>query len=80
MASLNRARKIEIVGADPGTITATDKSNLITTITGQLVGGITAIFGRPAPVSGGGSATPPWLLPTIIGGVGVLSLVMFATK
>lgn len=73
MATYNSTKSVEVVGA-------LDTGSLITTITGQASNLLSSIFGRSTPISGGTSTTPKWLLPTIIGGIGVIALSMFATS
>ncbi len=75
MSSLNNGR-IEVVGAE------VDKTTLITTITGQITELGKGIIGGFFPDKKGssGSTTPSWMLPVIIGGVGVLAVTIIATN
>lgn len=79
MASINRG-PIEVVGADaPKTPTGTDKGAIITTITGQVSNLIGSIFGGQGSQSTPTSSTPPWLMPVIVGGIGVVAVTILAT-
>ena len=73
MAGINRGA-VEVVGADTGM----SKSQIFTTVTGQVTDLIGSIFKKPAPAPAQPS-TPPWLMPVIIGGIGVMAVGVFAT-
>lgn len=76
MASFNRG-PVEVVGADAP---ATDKGQIITTITGQAANLISSIFAPKQTAAPSGGTTPAWLLPVIVGGIGVVAVTILAGK
>lgn len=69
----------EIIGAEDTPVVKLDKGQIATTITGQLTSLIASLFSPQASPGGGNGVTSPYLMPVIVGGMGILAVTILAT-